>query len=172
MTTIKSKNSDHIIKIDEWNKDRLSKFDWYVSIKGDCVYRRLSSKSLRELNPKKYRYTVPIANEIMQRFDTMFDHRNRNPFENLESNLRPCSSSQNNANKAKESGCSSIYKGVSFYKPRRVWSAQICKDKKSRWLGYFKNQKEAAKAYNDSAIRLFGEFAVLNDLTSSPLQSR
>ena len=39
------------------------------------------------------------------------------------------------------------------------------KDRKAIHLGYFHDEKEAAKAYKDKAIELFGEFACLNDVS-------
>ena len=35
---------------------------------------------------------------------------------------------------------------------------------KLKGLGYFDNEKEAAQKYNEEAIKLFGEFALLNTI--------
>jgi len=42
--------------------------------------------------------------------------------------------------------------------------AQISIKGKNKHLGYFANEKEAAKAYNKVALKLFGNFAYLNDV--------
>lgn len=60
-------------------------------------------------------------------------------------------------------GGSSRFKGVSWNKSKRKWQAQIMKDGKRQYLGYFVCEKEAAAAYNAAAIELFGEFAKLNN---------
>jgi hypothetical protein len=58
----------------------------------------------------------------------------------------------------------SKYTGVHYYKDRGKWQAYINKDKKRYSLGYFKDESEAAKAYNIKAIELFGFSAKLNFL--------
>jgi hypothetical protein len=56
----------------------------------------------------------------------------------------------------------SKYKGVSMR--RGKWIAAINKDGKRYNLGTFKNEIDAAKAYNAKALELFGEFAWLNEI--------
>lgn len=90
------------------------------------------------------------------------DHRDGDGLNNQRTNLRPCTNSQNNMNSRKQSGCSSIYKGVWWNKDRRKGIAEIQKDHKRRLLGAFYNEKDAARAYNGAAIIEFGEFARLN----------
>lgn len=58
----------------------------------------------------------------------------------------------------------SKYKGVSWNKKAKLWYAYITKDKKRISLKYFKNEKDAAKAYNKAALELHGEFARLNEI--------
>jgi hypothetical protein len=55
-----------------------------------------------------------------------------------------------------------VYKGVSWYPKLQKWIAQICKDYKKYNLGYFKEEYDAAQAYNFAAFEMFGEFARLN----------
>ena len=59
---------------------------------------------------------------------------------------------------------SSIYKGVSKVKQQHPtrWRARIKLDGKHRHLGYHSSEVEAALAYNEKAIELFGAFAKLN----------
>jgi hypothetical protein len=96
--------------------------------------------------------------------DPHIDHINRNPLDNRRENLRYATSANNNANKGVMKTNTSGYKGVSFYKDRQMFVAQIKVNYKSIKIGSFKTAIEAAKAYNEAAKRLFGEFAYLNPL--------
>ena len=67
--------------------------------------------------------------------------------------------------KRNKENTSSIYKGVSFHKWHNKWHAKIGYQNKRHHIGYFLNVKDAARAYNNKAIELFGEFALLNDIS-------
>jgi hypothetical protein len=71
------------------------------------------------------------------------DHINRNSLDNRVENLRWATRSQNTANRVKFKNSSSIYKGVSFYKPSNKWNSYICKDNKLKHLGRFNTELEA-----------------------------
>lgn len=89
------------------------------------------------------------------------DHINGVKDDNRIANLRQATHSQNQFNKHSQGG-SSIYKGVSFREERGIWRAVVQLNKKSKYLGAFKTQEEAALAYDKAAKALFGEFAKLN----------
>ena len=85
------------------------------------------------------------------------DHINGDKLDNRRENLRVCTSSQNHMNKISKRGTSK-YKGVYKEKRRKGWIVRI----KRIYIGEFSCEIEAAKAYNEAAIREFGEFARLN----------
>jgi hypothetical protein len=91
----------------------------------------------------------------------MVDHINRNGLDNRRENLRLATCSQNQFNKG-AIGRTSSFKGVSLAKKNNKWQALVCKDKKLKWLGYFLTELEAAQAYDNAAVILHGEFALLN----------
>lgn len=97
----------------------------------------------------------------------LVDHINRDKLDNRRINLRLATRTQNEANKAKRvSKSSSRYKGVHFSKGtlKKPWRVTITKEKKTKNLGYFATEEEAAQAYNDAAVEMFGAFAYLNDI--------
>lgn len=89
------------------------------------------------------------------------DHRNLNRLDNRRENLRPCSTSQNQANR-KPLPHASRFKGVTPSKTIGRFEAQIWHRRKRFYLGTFATEELAAVAYDTAAVRLFGEFARLN----------
>lgn len=90
------------------------------------------------------------------------DHINHNPLDNRRKNLRTCSRLQNEANKPPGKNNTSGYKGVYWEKKEMKWVARIKENRKNIRLGSFKSKVKAAKAYNEAAKRIHGEFAWLN----------
>lgn len=95
------------------------------------------------------------------------DHKNRNPLDNRKCNLRTCTIGQNNIN-SKATRSKTGYRGV-FYAVDKIYGkirivARIGFHKKNIHLGVFKDERSAALAYNEAAIKIHGEFAVLNNL--------
>jgi hypothetical protein len=110
------------------------------------------------------RKTIQMHREIMRPADDLFvDHINHDGLDNRKINLRIVTPAQNNYNCRKRKGeHSSKYKGVSLDKREKRWRADISYKCKRIHLGYFDNEEEAAKAYDEAAKELYGEYAVLN----------
>lgn len=92
------------------------------------------------------------------------DHINRNRLDNRRSNLRLCSRSENQHNKPMQSNNTSGFKGVYFDKKYNVYKANIVVNNKRIYLGCFKILQEAGKAYDEAAIKYFGDFACTNEM--------
>jgi hypothetical protein len=90
------------------------------------------------------------------------DHINGNPLDNRRENLRSATQQMNGINTGLCSTNTSGFKGVSPEKGK--WSAQIHVMNRKKFLGYFDDKVEAAKAYNSAAKKHFGEFAWLNPI--------
>lgn len=56
------------------------------------------------------------------------------------------------------------YNGVSWCIRSKKWVAQIQCENKKIHIGYFINPIDAAKAFNEAAIKFHGEFAKLNEI--------
>lgn len=85
-------------------------------------------------------------------------HRNGDVFDNRKQNLVHLSFRLMRASSAPKTRESSKYKGVSFKKKYQKWYAQ-CGNK---FLGTFKDEVEAAKAYDIEAFNQYGEWAYCN----------
>jgi len=95
--------------------------------------------------------------------DQTIDHKDQNKKNNQRDNLRPATQQEQNCNRSKRSGQTSKYKGVRWHPIKKKWLVEIRvgNDEKVH-LGVFDNEEEAARIYDRSAKRNFGEFAVFN----------
>jgi len=92
------------------------------------------------------------------------DHCNHNGLDNRLGNLRICTPSQNQHNRRPNKNCFSAFKGVGWHKGGSYWQARIRFNGNLKHLGCFASEIEAAKAYNQKAIELFGKYAYLNSM--------
>ena len=92
------------------------------------------------------------------------DHINGDTLDNRRCNLRIATASQNMYNRRLNKNSTTGFKGGrSVCSGRKVsFLSVICRDRKHIRLGSFGNPEDAAMAYDDAAIRLFGEYARLN----------
>ena len=130
---------------------------------------RLHSKGYAYRNEKRIknhtRKGILMHRQIMKlNSQKEIDHINRNKLDNRKNNLRISSSTQNHMNKEKSKNNTSGYKGITYDKRKNKWMAQIQKNKKNIFIGYFNDKKSAATAYNRKAKELFNNFAFLNKI--------
>lgn len=95
------------------------------------------------------------------------DHKNRSTLDNRFYNLRDVTYSQNRMNQIAHNATG--YKGVGYNKSFEQYFASITKDGKAHYLGSFKRAVDAAIAYDNAAIELFGEFARVNSYSKEEL---
>ena len=144
-------------KVDPEDYIWLSQFRWHCKINKNSIYavRTIATNG----KPKR----IYMHRMIMNTPDNLLcDHSNHNGLDNRKFNLRNCTSRQNNANSRSAASSSSKYKGVSWSKARKKWAAYIKKDSRQYFLGHFKSESTAAKAYDNAAKKFFGKFAYLN----------
>lgn len=144
------------------------------AIVDDADFRRFGHLKWRAMKPKNGRMYVVrrsgakemyylhrcIMNVTDSKIDV--DHKDRNGLNCRKQNLRLCTRSLNNANSIKQKNTTSQFKGVSWFKPAKMWRAYIGYGGKRFWLGYFHDEKQAARTYDAAAKKYFGDFARLN----------
>jgi len=143
--------------VDDEDFIELSKHKWLCDSNGyaaRCI----------DLDSKKRKF-VRMHIFIMGKIEGLcIDHINGKKTDNRRCNLRHVTTGQNQFNQAACRGGSSQYKGVVWHKVRKIWQAYIKINRKQHYLGIYRNEADAAMAYNEAAINYFGEYARLNTL--------
>jgi len=120
------------------------------------------------LRGKSFNNPVPLARVVLGFYDMkmVVDHINHDRYDCTRANLRIGSRQQNSWNRGKlplGRPTVSRYIGVSPTSKNR-WLAAITQSGKRIVIGRFATEEEAAIAYNNKAIELRGEWAVLNKI--------
>jgi len=145
--------------VDDSDFERLNKHKWLALKNRNTWY------AVRHTYRNGIRVTIGMHREIMgiePGDPRLVDHKNHNGLNNWRENLRICTNSQNHQNENPRRNGSSVFRGVYWNKAAKKWRAQIRLDGHARYLGSFHSETEAARAYDQKAKELFGEFACVN----------
>lgn len=144
--------------VDDDDYEWLDQWKWYAHQSRYHLYARRCFKQNEGGNTKG----IFMHRQILGSPENLqVDHVNGNGLDNQRVNLRVATNGENQRNQQKKDpNASSRFKGVSYYKRDGVWIAQIG----SIYLGRFASEKDAATAYNEAAIEMYGGFALLNTL--------
>ncbi len=138
-----------------------SDFNWLNQWKWHYGGRRYAVRSVYSKSKKGTGKIIYMHRKIMKvRDKKQIDHINNDGLDNRKINLRICTSSQNSQNRNSYNKIG--LKGVYGVKKRNGFISVICHNNKRLYLGYFLNKYKAAYAYNQAAIKYFGEFANIN----------
>jgi hypothetical protein len=142
----------------------------YVSLCANkYVYSKLKGSTQNRSERKQYRLHHLVFG-CTNFSNYVIDHVDGNPLNNVRSNLRLATTWENSVNSAKtKSNTLSKYKGIFYDKNRpkpkkglwKPWRASIWVGKKQH-KKYSETEKQAALAYNELALKYYGEFARLN----------
>jgi hypothetical protein len=147
-----------LVDIDDY--ERISRFDWYAYKNRNTFYAGRNVPGI-----SKAQDMVLMHREILglSRGDGIkVDHRNRNGLDNRRENLRVASTSINNHNRRIQSNNTSGYRGVSWHKDAKKWSAGVTINGKWRYLGLHNDIISAAKTRDLETIKIYGKDSVLN----------
>ena len=142
--------------VDDEDYERVSQFRWKANINHRTVY---ATRRAPRVKGQK-RGDIKLHHFILGTKERT-DHHDGNGLNNQRYNLRPATMIQNNRNARKRKGASSRWKGVHWSKKGRCWRARIGTDGKVS-LGSFRDECNAAQAYNFAAEEMYGEFARFN----------
>lgn len=149
----------HVTQVDNDIYERLGAWRWWTVRSGKLLYVRGWNRETCK-RVLMHRLILGIENSPKD----FGDHKDGNTFNNLRSNLRVASKQQNAHNRKSRTDTSSHHKGVSFDKSKRNWRAQIYVGGKTIYIGIFVEERLAAEAYNQAAIKYFGEYARPNKI--------
>jgi len=146
--------------VDEKDYEYLMKWKWYALKSKNAFYaaRRQKNSEKEEGDKEKLIFMHRVILDAPKGMEV--DHINGEGLDNQRSNIRLATHAQNMANR-KPWGTSK-YLGVYWEKHRSKWRAQIRKSGKGKKLGIFKEEEDAARAYDVAAKKYHKEFANLN----------
>jgi len=152
---------DKFAIVDPDDYPRLSIYRWHANKTRDTCYAQRKvwdAKQKKELTIKMHRQILNVPDSLL------IDHINRNGLDNRKANLRPATYSQNVCNRPKSryAPSRSKYKGLTWHKRKSKWHVRIRVEGRTISLGYFRDQIQAARAYDAAAREHHKDFAVLN----------
>jgi len=151
--------------VDPEDYHRLRKDKWYAQ-KGPHTFYAVRSLTNGKNAPRKNAYMHHLVIDIPP--GMYCDHINHNGLDNRKANLRPATGTQNVWHRRKfKKPSRSKYKGIDWSKDVNRWRARIRVNGRRIYLGSFKNEIDAARAYDKAARRYHGQFAALNFPVSS-----
>lgn len=148
----------YFAKVDDEDFERLMKYRWQVNNPSKSKHITYAKRTDRTCGQR----SVSMHREIMgitPGFE--IDHIDNDGLNNQKSNLRLATQSQNCQHRRKPN-YPNKYKGVCFHKRNRNYQVEITVNGKRKYLGWFRDAKEAAMVYDRAALMHSGEFAVTN----------
>jgi len=145
--------------VDPDDYERLNKHKWYAGKHSNLFYAmrgQWSGKLKKRLTIMMHRVVIDVPEGMV------IDHINHNGLDNRKANLRIATQADNSRNARHTKRGTSSYRGVWYNKKKNRWRAMIGINNKRKHIGYFHNEIDAAKAYDEAAKRYHKDFAVLN----------
>jgi hypothetical protein len=141
--------------VDDSDFEFLSQWKWCAHT---CGY------AVRSMTINGKRKTIYMHRLIMGLDDgsIFIDHINHNRLDNRKENLRFADSAQNKHNEGINSANKTGYKGVIYNRFTKKYQAKIRVYGQRIHLGSFETAEDAAKAYQEAAIKYHGDYVFRN----------
>ncbi len=159
----------YIALVDDSDYERvIAAGPWHAQVSKNTVYAAHGTYTGHGCNGRRglvllHRFILGLSDP-----QTQGDHADGNGLNNQRYNLRPATNSQNTANRLKKPGGSSVYKGVTWDKRDWRWRAAIRINGKTKHLGSFTDEADAAAAYRAAAKEHFGVFTRFKKTARAP----
>lgn len=155
MKKIQLSNSDLYVQVDDEDYELVKDVSWRLVAKRYASGRHSSWDNTRLMHR-----VIMKPSKLLD-----IDHINGDGLNNQRSNLRVVTHSENAANRAhKNVNNKSGFRGVHWCNTQHKWRAKINIDGKRVSLKYWDTATDAAKAYNQAAIKRYGDMARLNEV--------
>jgi len=153
--------SGDVALVDDDDFDYLNQFKWHKDTYG-YAYRYINKANNGEQSVMGGIQTAMHREILHTPKGLETDHIDHNLLNNQKSNLRICTTSQNQGNQKIRKDSTTKFKGVCYRKNRNKFFARIVFQGKSIYLGSGDNKEDVARIYDKKAKELFGEFVCLN----------
>jgi group I intron endonuclease len=144
-------------KMSESNKGRVKSDEERLNISLSHMGRKYSDESRRKMS-ESHKGKKQSEETIEKRMTNMRGENNPNFGKHWSEEMKEKISRRGKKNK----NSSSKYHGVSYDKGSDKWMAYVKYKKESIYIGRFKTEIEAARAYNEKVLEVCGEEAILN----------
>ncbi len=150
----------YFAQVDDADFEWLNQWNWQARVCKHTVYATMNARK----NGK--RTTVQMHRVILGVTDpkVFVDHEDLCGLNNQRENIRLCTNAQNIMNIISRSNSSSRFKGVFRNTILKKWLASIKIDGKSKHIGLYDSEEDAARNYNLFAKEHHKEFARLNQV--------
>lgn len=150
------------VMIDDGDYEIASKYKWYYLILSNGKNEYVRTRLPNPRTVSKWFYLHQLLLGTIGTSQTI-DHKDGNGLNNTRANLSIVSISDNSKNRRKKDGATSKYFGV-YLHPCGKWLAKININGKQKHLGLFKEEIDAAKAYNIAAINTGNPYYKINTI--------
>jgi len=156
----------YIAIVDDEDYEYLSQWKWYADVKPYTVY---AARAIRKNGIKTSIRMHAIILGLNK--GEICDHIDHNGLNNQKANIRKCNASENAKNRRSSINSKSKYLGVfPSFRKNNPWRAQIKVNGNKISLGNYKQEINAAMAYDVAAIKYYKEYANLNILADPSLR--